>query len=209
MHPGQGSLLKSPPAFLTRLDTPVIGWTTTIAVAACAAGTVFADPIGDAGLLGAALAFVLGGGGLFLWRRSLDKLPLVLSETALRGEYGGRPAYRFRARLGLGRQLVRPRASIRFEPDDGEAIDVTPRLPALERLTGPWTLVVVDDGAIGERAGRFTVQVTGREGGKPVEATGTFRTDTFGTGQFGADLKVQGGRLVVDPTAWETPVASQ
>lgn len=173
---------------------------------ACLAGTAIAGPTGDAGLLGAALSCAVAAGVFAAWRHRVDRLPLALSERALRGSFGARPAYRFRARLGHGRTLHDARARVVFHPDGEPPREVPPTLAALPLATGPWTLVVVDDGAIADRPGRFEVEVTATEGPRRWRAARSWRTEELRPGRFGGDVAIVGGRLVVDPTAWEAVI---
>lgn len=167
--------------------------------------TTLAGPAIDPLLLGGAGLSAVGWCGAWLWRRTIRSLPLELAPHACRGQLGGHPLFRFRARLGRNRILTQAEATVRFV-GSGEPVLLTPEPARLPVAVGPWTIAVVDRERQCEGDGRFEVTVRVREGQRQWSATHSYDTASLLSGRFGADLRVEGERLVVDIDRWDEVV---
>ena len=171
-------------------------------------GILAAPPLGDLALVTVSL---LGGAGVAAagwWRQSLLSLPLELSKTGLQDLLGGHPVYRFRVRLGRNRMATEVRIDVHFEGEK-TLVPLQPVVSALPSVVGPWTVVVVDRDRTCEGPGRFVVRVRAQEGERVWEVGAQYERSELLTGRFGADLRVEGERLVVDPDQWSAIMPSQ
>lgn len=150
-------------------------------------------PIGGAILAdgGAAWAFAALGAGaaaavaaLARRRRAARTLPLELAAFALRGRIDGTPVWRFRARLGRGRALRRPRAEVRLVGDAGEVVLET--LVPADVLVGPFTIVARDPGRLVGDRGVLVVRVACEEAGRVWEAEARYDVAACRDGWFAA-----------------------
>lgn len=168
-----------------------------LVLAALLGGTV-AVALLVAGALVVALA-----GGLLAVRVHLARMPLELAPVAVRMRIDGHPAFGFRARLGRGRSLEHARAVVRFVPESGEPVALSPLLPDGTSLVGPWSLVVVDRHERCTGSGRFEVQVKASERGRHWAASRAYASNDLHDGRFEPAQIVDGGGLRWRRDAWD------
>jgi hypothetical protein len=159
---------------------------------------------GELWLGGAAVATaVFGSSAASLWRLRLDRLPLELSRTGLVGELSGHRVVRFRARLGRGRVLSDPAATVQWLPDDGEPTPIDVVGPGVAHLLGAWTVLAIDRGQHLGEAGTLEVTVRGREGERDWQVSRQFPIGELRHGTFAGGLEHRGGKLSVVPRTWD------
>lgn len=155
-----------------------LGAALPLLLAASAATPRLADAaLAAAALIGPALA----GWGLRV-RARLRGLPLEIGPVAATGLADGARIFRFRARLGRGRRLARPRAEVWFEAADGR-VALPVRVPA-DELVGPFTLVATDPDGRCAGPGRFVVEVACDERGRAWSASRVIPRDAVTEGWF-------------------------
>ncbi len=172
--------------------------------AAALLGTIPAEGLVDPLLLATAAGVSALTGLAARERRRIDVLPLVLAENAVRGSSVGRQFCAFRAWLGRGRVVRSPAVEVCFYGEDGLEQKLEAVLPT-EILCGPWTFLVPDPGT----AGRFTVRVSVREGGRDWEALGEWDRAHIELGRFAPPVSKVGGRLQWSRDTWNEVEESQ
>lgn len=112
----------------------------------------------DVGLLALGTAAPLAAWSAVRLRSQLETLPLAIAPVIGTGSVDGVRIYRFRLRLGRGRRVLTPSATVSFEDVDGERYALAAHVPA-DDLIGPFTIVCPDPRQVCAGPGRFVVQV--------------------------------------------------
>lgn len=128
-------------------------------------------------------------------QRQLGALPLEIAPLVGTGIVDGVRVYRFRVRLGRGRMVAMPSATVTFVDEEDERRALPAEVPA-DELCGPFTIVVRDPThAIGD--GRFEVRVACEAEGRRWETARELPTDVIREGWF-AGIALADGRIRFD-----------
>lgn len=146
-----------------RVPTRILGLTSLMAVGVPLALAVALDGPAAIGAVVVSVVAVAGVGGVWRVRARLRGLPLEIGGVGVRGTLDGRPAFWFRARLGMGRYAKRGTAAITWRGDDGTVV-VLDVLAAPGPRVGAWTVVAVDSGRRVAPGGVFIVAITADDG---------------------------------------------
>lgn len=134
------------------------------------------------GVIGAGALAMAGWGWSVL--RHVRQLPLELGPEVARSRVDGAVQLRVRARLGRGRFVRRPRASVSWIDEHGAETVLSAEVPA-ERVVGPFTVVVADPEGVAAGDGSLRVRVEGESAGRSWEASRTYQAREIRDGTFG------------------------
>ncbi len=146
-----------------RVPTRILGLTSAVAVGVPLALAVALDGPAAIGAVIVSVLAVASVGGVWRVRSRLRELPLEIGATGVRGTLDGRPAFWFRARLGMGRFAKRGTAEISWRGDDGTVV-VLDTIAAPGPRVGAWTAVAVDRSGRVAQHGVFVVRITADDG---------------------------------------------
>ncbi|MEM6927910.1 MAG: hypothetical protein AAF602_13345 [Myxococcota bacterium] len=148
---------------------------------------------GSATAIGAA-AFVGGARG------AVHGLPLQIAPRASRGVSRGQPVFRFRARLGRGRTLTEPVATVSWQGPDGDEVPLDPWVPA-DTLCGPFTFLAHDPAGRVDGQGQFVVRLQVQSAGRAWSAERRIAVEDVVEGPFeGVEMHRRGLRFT---DAWQ------
>lgn len=167
-----------------RVPTRILGLTSLVAVGVPLALAVALDGPAAIGAVIVSVVAVASVGGVWRVRSRLRGLPLEIGAAGVRGTLDGRPAFWFRARLGMGRFAKRGSAEISWRGDDGTVV-VLDTIAAPGPRVGAWTVIAVDRSGRVASNGAFVVRVTADDGRSWTEERVIAQSDVR-DGRFGA-----------------------
>ncbi|MEQ1564406.1 MAG: hypothetical protein ABMA64_02125 [Myxococcota bacterium] len=142
-------------------------------------------PLVDLGLGLCALGSLAGGWSAIRLKRRLAQLPLEIAPVACVGWVDGVRVYRFRVRLGRGRVLLLPAATVSFVDDEEERYALAAEVPGDEML-GPFVIRVADPAHQCTGEGRFELRVECESpGGERYAAVQVIPSAAVRPGRFG------------------------
>ena len=146
-----------------RVPTRILGLTSLVAMGLPFMAAVALDGSAAIGAVIVGVVAVAGVGGVWRVRSRLRGLPLEVGAAGVRGTLDGRPAFWFRARLGMGRYAKRATAEISWRGDDGTVV-VLDTIAAPGPRVGAWTVIAVDHSRRVAHHGAFLVRITADDG---------------------------------------------
>jgi hypothetical protein len=151
----------------------------------------------DVGLVALSVASVGGAWSAVRLKARLAELPLEIAPVVGTGIVDGVRVYRFRVRLGRGRSVLLPFATVSFVDEEDERYALRAELPG-DDLCGPFVIVVPDPEhrCLGE--GRFEVHVVCESEGRRWEAERVLPRTVVQDGWFGG-IDVSSGTLRFEP----------
>jgi hypothetical protein len=135
------------------------------------------------------IAFLAWFAWVTAWRRAVAALPPAVSPLLLTGKQDGRPVYRMRVQLGLGRRIQSGLARAVWRDGD-EEVPLEVLVPRVKNVVGPWTIVACD--ARARDRGEVVLTAELKEGRRLHPISQVFPLARAQPGRFGG-LTVDGG----------------
>lgn len=171
-------------AFVDRRSIP---WWLTAGVTCAAAPlalTAWTPLLGDLLLALLSLGTLGGTWQIVRWKREAARLPLEIAPIVGTGIVDGVRVYRFRVRLGRGREVFLPVATVSFVDEEDERYALRALIPA-DELLGPFVVLVPDPDHSCLGDGRFEIRVACDADGERWEAERVLPKSALREGWFG------------------------